>query len=89
MDPRRVFLTLHFAFFLDYNIATDNFFHLSGEFNTTNKIGRLSHNPFDVLNSTPGDPPAHFSEPDFQLQKTGASNSTQQATGKNTIFIQV
>lgn len=83
MNPR-LFLSLHLAFFLNYSSADDNFFHLSGEYNTTRKIGRLSHNPFDVFNSTPNyeDQLANFTGPNLQLQKPKAIDSTHQATGE-------
>ena len=83
MDPR-LFLTLHLAFLLNFNSADDNFFHLSGDYNTTRKIGRLSHNPFDVFNSTPNyqDQLANFTGPNLQLQKPKAIESTHKATGE-------
>ena len=77
-------LNLYLALFLANISADDNFFHLSGEFNNISKIGRLSHNPFDVFNSTPSyeDQLAHFSSPSIELQKTRIINSTKHATGE-------
>ena len=79
-----LFLNLYLALFLANISADDNFFHLSGEFNNSSKIGRLSHNPFDVFNSTPSyeDQLAHFSSPSKELQKTRIVNSTKHATGE-------
>ena len=79
-----LFLNLYLALFLDNIGADDNYFHLSGEFNNSSKIGRLSHNPFDVFNSTPSyeDQLAHFSSPSIELQKTRIVNSTKHATGE-------
>ena len=79
-----LFLNLYLALFLANISADDNFFHLSGEFNNSSKIGRLSHNPFDVFNSTPSyeDQLAHFSSPSIELQKTRIINSTKHATGE-------
>ena len=95
MDPR-LFLTLHLAFLQNFSSADDNFFHLSGEYNTTRKIGRLSHNPFDVFNSTPNyqDQLANFTGPNLQLQKPKTIDSNHPATGeikqyKNIDYMQI
>lgn len=79
-----LFLNFYLALFLNNISADDNFFHLSGEFNNTSKIGRLSHNPFDVFNSTPSyeDQLAQISRPSLEFKKSRIINSTKQATGE-------